>query len=160
MDQQKPNKIVELRPNGTKRVATVPVGETRCQRQFKDQCNVNKIIEKFKRTGSVTHVRNAHDGVYMDLTELPSLQEAQEVIIAATKAFEAVPASIRQRFGHDPQQFINFLEDPNNNEEAIKLGLKVPKSTPKPDPVLTELQTLNKTLTTQNKVKKVTSNKV
>jgi len=141
------NKIISKRPNGTTRVVTVPMGETRTQRQFKDQCDVNKIIAKFKKTGSITHIRNAEQGVYADLTNLPDLQEAQAVVIAAQTAFEAVPSDIRQRFGHDPQQFIQFLADPKNSEEAIKLGLKKsPPPPPKPDPILNELQTLNKNL--------------
>ena len=52
MDKLKPNKEIVIRENGTKRVVTVPIGESRTQQQFKDQCNVNKIIAKFKATGS------------------------------------------------------------------------------------------------------------
>jgi len=147
------NKTVTKRPNGTTRVTTDPVGPTKTQRQFKDQCNVNNIIAKYKKTGSITHVRNAQNGVYADLTNLPSLEEAHAVVNAAKEAFEAIPSSIRQRFGHDPQQFIQFLADPSNNEEAIKLGLKVKKELPKPDPILTELQTLNKNLKPKKTIK-------
>lgn len=145
------NKIITRRPNGTKRVVTVPEGLTRTQQQFKDQCDVNNIIAKFKKTGSITHVRNAQTGVYADLTNLPDLQEAHQIVNSANAAFEAIPASIRQRFGHDPQQFINFLADPSNDDEAIKLGLKTLKTPPPQDPILTELKTLNTTLNTTPK---------
>lgn len=139
-------KHIELRPDGRKRVATVFFGETKTQQQYKDQCNVNKIIAKFKRTGSVTHVRNAAEGVYADLADLPSLMEAEQVVITARNAFAEVPAEIRKRFGHDPQEFVKFLSDPKNDAEAISLGLKIKKEEPKPDPVVQELQTLGKTL--------------
>jgi len=147
------NKIIEKRANGTKRVATYPVGPSRAQQQFKDDCNVNNIIAKFKATGSVTHVRNTQEGVYTDLVNLPNLMEAQQVVIAASKAFEAVPSAIRQRFNHDPQLFIDFLSDEKNNEEAVKLGLKTRQQIPKPDPVVSELQALNKNLTQKLKDK-------
>lgn len=147
------NKIITKRPNGTTRVQTIPVGASRTQKQFKDQCNVNNIIAKFKKHGTITHVRNAQNGVYADLSELPSLQEAHSTINAAVAAFEAVPAEIRKRFAHDPQNFIDFLADSSNDEEAIKLGLKIkPKTTP-PDPILSELQNLNKNLNKNQKTK-------
>lgn len=155
MDIIKGNKVITKRADGSKRVTTVNNLPTRTQQQYKDQVNVNNIISKFKKTGSITHVRNAQEGVYMDLTELPSLQEAHEVVIAASKAFEAVPSKIRQRFGHDPQQMLDFLKDKNNDEEAIKLGLKVRQAPPTPDPVLTELQSLNKNI--QSNLKKTKS---
>ena len=150
------NKNYEIRPNGTKRVVTFYEGKTRTQQQFAEQCDVNNIIAKYRKTGSITHVRNAQAGVYADLTELPSLEEAQKVMIVAREAFEQVPAKIRNRFGHDPQQFIEFLSNPENNEEAIKLGLKIKKAEPKPDPILTELQTLNKNISTSKTKTKTT----
>ena len=142
-------KKITTRPNGRKRVQTVPVGKTRTQIQFQEQCNVNNIIAKYKKTGSVTHVRNAQEGVYADLSELPSLQEAYSVINQAQNAFQEVPAQVRQRFGHDPQAFIDFLSDQKNDEEAIKLGLKTKKPEPQPDPILNEIKTLNKNLSSK-----------
>ena len=97
----------------------------------------------------MTHVRNAQEGVYADLSELPSLQEAYSVINQAQNAFQEVPAQVRQRFGHDPQAFIDFLSDPKNDEEAIKLGLKTKKPEPQPDPILNEIKTLNKNLSSK-----------
>lgn len=127
----KGNKIIIRRPDGSKRVVTDPVGETKTQIQFQKQCNVNEIIAKFKKTGSVTHIRNREAGVYADLTELPSLQEAHAIVRVAHEAFEAVPSHIRAKFNNDPQQFIDFLRDPKNDQEAISLGLKnKPKETP------------------------------
>lgn len=146
-------KIITKRANGTKRVVSVPHGPTRTQRQYKDQCNVNNIIAKFKKTGSVTHVRNAQEGVYADLADLPDLMEAQKIVIAATSAFENVPAHIRKRFSNDPNEFINFLQDPANSEEAIKLGLVAKKPEPKVDPVVEEIKTLGKTLASSLKMK-------
>jgi len=136
----KPQKIVTVRPNGTRRVQTVHTGKSRTQQQFKDDCNVNKILAKFKATGSITHIQNTQAGVYADLTQMPSYQESLNTVVAAQRAFEEVPAKIRQRFSNDPQEFINFLADEKNNEEAIKLGLKV---RPKPAPENPILNTLN-----------------
>lgn len=134
----KGNKLIIRRPDGSKRVVTDPVGETKTQIQFQKDCNVNNIIAKFKKTGSVTHVRNKAQGVYADLTELPSLQEAHAVVHAAEEAFSAVPSQIRARFGNNASAFIDFLKDSANDEEAIKLGLKM---RPKPSESMPNEQT-------------------
>jgi len=44
-------------------------------------------------------------------------------IIAAQRAFEALPAKIRDRFANSPERFLAFLADPDNLDEAVKLGL-------------------------------------
>jgi len=149
-----PEKIITRRPNGTKRVQTKIPGPSRTQKQFKDECNVNNIIKKYKATGTITHVRNRQEGVYADLTTLPDFQQAMDVIVKASNAFQEVPAEIRSRFNNDPQQFIDYLNDPKNIEESYKLGLREkPKVIPE-DPTLTELKKLNQNLTPKPKAKK------
>lgn len=137
-----PKKIITVRANGTKKVQTVIEGETRTQQQFQDQTDINKIMEQYVKTGTITHIRNATEGVYADLSNLPSYEEAMRTIIKAEQAFKDIPAPIRQRFGNDPQQLMNFLSNPENENEAVKLGLMVRKPQPKPDPVLEQLQTI------------------
>jgi len=143
-------KIIERRPNGTKRVATAPSEEpSLTQQQFAKDCDVNLIIAKYKKTGSVTHIRNGSQGVYADLADMPSYQEALQHIINAQQAFGDLPAQTRARFANDPQQLIDFLKDPQNVEESIKLGLRV-KPEVKKDPVLETLQSIDTNLKSQN----------
>ena len=44
-------------------------------------------------------------------------------IVAAQEAFNGLPAAVRKRFGNDPGQMLDFLDDPQNASEAVKLGL-------------------------------------
>jgi len=118
-------KKIELRPNGSRRVQTINTEPTRTQRQFQDQVNVNNIIKKYKKTGSITHIRNAQQGIYADLTQIPDYAEALMQIQHAQQAFEAIPAHIRLKFNNDPSRLIDYLKDPSNKEEAIKHGLLV-----------------------------------
>ena len=138
----RPEIIVSRRANGTKRVVTINAHDSRAQQQFKKDCDVNLIIAKFKKTGTVTHVRNAAAGVYADMTDAPSYQEALQTVINAERAFEEVPAKIRERFNHDPALMMEFLSQKENDEEAIKLGLKIKPQPPAPDPMLTTLNTI------------------
>jgi len=119
----KTQKVIQVRPNGTKRVATMPIGNSKTQIQFQKQCDVNNIIAKYKKTGSITHVRNVQEGVYADLSKLPDYQEALNTVIQANVTFEAMPAHIRNRFQNSPQKLLEFLGDNQNKDEAIKLGL-------------------------------------
>lgn len=128
-------------------VETINEQESMTQQQYKDDCDVNLIIKKYIETGSVTHVRNAAEGVYADLTDLPSFEEAMKTVAEASAAFETVPAHIRLRFNNDPGQFISFLDNPENDEEAIKLNLKVRRQAPPPDPILTTLNQISQNTT-------------
>lgn len=146
-----PEKVITKRPDGSIRVTTVHLGESLTDQQYKDECDVNNIIKKYLQTGSVTHVRNAQQGVYADLTELPSYHEAMGVVAKANEAFQEIPAAIRNRFNHNPQELIDFLADKKNNDEAIKLGLKTPPKPVTTDPVLETLKEIK--LNTQPKQK-------
>jgi hypothetical protein len=47
----------------------------------------------------------------------------------ANDAFMTLPAELRYKFNNDPQNFISYLQDPKNDEEAIKYGFKVKRQT-------------------------------
>lgn len=146
-----PQKVITKRPDGSTRVVTVHSGKSLTDQQYKDECDVNNIIKKYLQTGSVTHVRNAKEGVYADLTNLPSYHEAMGVVAKANEAFAEIPAAIRNRFNHNPQKLIDFLADPKNKDEAIKLGLKMPPKPAITDPVLETLKEIKQN--TQPKTK-------
>jgi len=125
-------KIITIRPNGTKKVSSKNNHPTRTQKQHRDDVDVNNIMAKYKRTGQITHLRNAQQGAYVDLTKLPhSYQQSLDIIKKAEDTFMSMPSEVRTRFDNNPQQLINFLKDKKNNEEAIKLGLiEAPKQGP------------------------------
>ena len=61
-----------------------------------------------------------------DFTGVQDYRSAMEAVRAANNAFMDLPANIRSRFNNDPQQYIEFFNDPKNKDEATKLGLLVP----------------------------------
>lgn len=131
-------KEITLRENGSKRVRTINEEPTLAQQQFKDQCDVNQIMKKYLKTGTITHINNTRQGVYADLSQVPlDYQEALNTVIRAKDAFQEVPSHIRLRFQNDPGQMLRFLADPANQEEAIKLGLMVRKPKTQETPIET-----------------------
>lgn len=103
------------------------------KQSFKAECDINNIIKSFSATGMVTHIsQKAQSGQYVDLPDSVDLQEAIATVELATNAFMSLPAKIRDRFGNDPEHFLAFLHDPNNQAEARDLGLLNPLPPPPP----------------------------
>lgn len=95
--------------------------ETRTKQSFKDECDINNIMAKYQRTGLVEAV-NQRQPQYGDVSAI-DFRTAMETVANAQEMFEAMPSSTRKRFGNSPASFLEFVQDPGNRAEAIKLGL-------------------------------------
>lgn len=107
------------------RVALDTGSESRTKGSFKAECDVNNILERYQRTGVITHVRNS-PGAFGDFSRVGDYQSALNQVLKAQDAFMTLPAEVRDRFKNDPGRFIEFVEDPKNGQELVKLGLAVP----------------------------------
>lgn len=92
-----------------------------------NEVDINQIMDRYLKTGELPSPRPAQ---YGDATEIPDFETAMQIVIAGQNAFEALPAKLRERFGNDPAQFLAFIDDPANYDEAVKLGLVQAKETP------------------------------
>lgn len=102
--------------------------ETRAKQSFKDECDINNIMAKYRRTGLIEAV-NRNQPRYADVTGL-EFRTAMEMVAEAQQLFEDMPSSVRKRFGNDPAAFLDFVNDPENRAEAVRLGLvKEPPNT-------------------------------
>lgn len=108
------------------------------QQSFKDDVDINVMLEKFKVTGVMP------SGVVMptygDFSGVSDYRSAVEAITKANNAFMDMPANVRNRFDNDPQKFLEFCANPENRAEAERLGLvpKVPEPVP-PEPMLVKV---------------------
>lgn len=100
-----------------------PTG-TRVKQSFADDCDINKILAKYKTTGVIDHVTN--NGQYVDCPTGLDFHDAQNLIIAAQQTFDELPAHVRKEFGNNPAQFLSFVENPENVERMRELGLTDP----------------------------------
>ena len=94
---------------------------TLAQQHYKDECDINNILRQFNVTGLLPE--NALSPRYGDFTGISDYQTALNQVIAAEDEFMRLPADLRARFGNDPAQLIEFMENSENKDEAIKLGL-------------------------------------
>lgn len=104
--------------------------ENRTQQQFKDECDVNYILKRFRRTGTLPQT-NANPAVFADVT-VNDFQDAMNLVTSAQQEFDLLDSSTRARFGNSPAALLEFLQNPDNFSEAQDLGLVEPQPTPGP----------------------------
>lgn len=108
-----------------KRVQHPTGGEKLTQQHFAAEANINTIMERHLRTGGPLLGPGKQSGRQPIFTELTG-QTYHEMLCKIQEVqgtFAALPAKIRKRFANNPHQLIRFLEDSNNLNEAISLGL-------------------------------------
>lgn len=116
------NKTLIRSAYGEKQKVTLTTLDARVEQCHKDECDINKIIAKYDRTGVLTHVNN-FEARYEDLTGL-DYQTMLNTVANANSMFEGLPSEIRNQFANDPAKFISFMDDENNNEQMYEMGLK------------------------------------
>jgi len=101
---------------------------SRTKQAFKAECDINTIIARFLRTGQIDMAQRLEPR-YGDCTGI-EFQSAMLKVKEAQSLFSELPSAIRSRFRNEPAEFLTFIQDPNNRDEAIKLGLiEKPKAT-------------------------------
>lgn len=104
-------------------VFTMP---TMTQQHFKDECDINVIVDRYKVTGVLGDPLDTRTPVYGDFSSMPEFIDAQNIIARASEQFASLPSDVRKRFDNNPALMLEFLQDENNREEAVKLGLVNP----------------------------------
>lgn len=91
------------------------------QQQFRDECDINVILERFNVTGRLPVVPLAPE--FGDFTGVSDYQSALHAVMAAEESFDQLPARVRERFANDPAAFVDFCLDESNRDEMRQLGL-------------------------------------
>ncbi len=111
---------------------------SRTKQAFKEDCDINRIMRKYKKTGVIDHLAPSRPS-YGDFESSADYQLACNQVIAAEDAFAELPSHIRDRMDNDPGKLLDFINDPSNAAEAFELGLTSvspapPPAEPGPDP--------------------------
>lgn len=106
----------------------------RTKQSFKDETDVNNIIRKHTRMGTLSHLEQ-WGGQYGDLAGF-DFQTAQNQIAHANSMFEQLPAAARNKFANNPEKFFEFVNDPENKDDLAKKlpELAAPRDKPLPTP--------------------------
>lgn len=97
----------------------------RTKQQFKDECDIKNIMKKFETTGQLPDMIR-EDPKFGDFSSSTTYQEALNIIMHGETQFENLDAHVRKRFDNDPKKFLEFMNDQDNLEEIVDMGLAVP----------------------------------
>ncbi len=100
-------------------LASDPVyDDGRTKQCHKDECDISKIMDRFNRTGTISHV-NQNQGRYVDFSGF-DFQEHQNKLNEGEAIFDSLPAEVRREFRQDPTKFFNFVNDPVNKDDLLE----------------------------------------
>lgn len=97
---------------------------SRAQQHMKDETDINTLVKIYARTGVVPGADLPATEFAFD--EVFDFQSAMNAVVAAERSFARLPSNIRARFSNDPAQFLSFVDNMENRDEAIRLGLVAP----------------------------------
>lgn len=120
----------------------------------KDETDINYIVNKYAdgQKGITTlDLGDSSQYAYLqfgDATLPGDYSTALELVSGVREEFYSLPAYVRAKFGHDPMNFINQLNDPATLEYLQQEGLYVSKYTPdEPQQSVSNKQTQEKSNT-------------
>jgi len=96
------------------------------QQQFKEEADINTIVDRFMKSGVLPTPASMPQ--YVDYEGVFDFQSAMNAVRQADENFMRMDAKVRARFNNSPQEFLEFFANPENTEEAIRLGLAVPSA--------------------------------
>lgn len=142
----KPNRMTSFRSREQRRVqeffqlvdhktGVITTPESMTKQSFVPECDINNILRSYRATGQINHIRaNAAQGVYEDLPDPIDYQTSLNILMEARDSFDSLPSAVRRRFGNDPREFLAFITNPANQDEAIAMGLATDTRPPPPPP--------------------------
>lgn len=98
------------RADGYESPGVVFKGPGRTKQSFKAACDVNNIVEKFQKTGLITHLA-AGVPRYADISAMPDYRSALDLMKQAESYFMSLPAAVRELFGNDVAAFVDKIDD-------------------------------------------------
>ncbi len=118
--------------------------EKGAKQSFKEECDINTILDRHRQGAMVTHV-NANQGRFADVSRFTDYREVLERVERAREYFLGLSSEVRNRFQNDPAYFLDFVADPANTNELVELGLGPaveapvePVAPPEEEPVVEE----------------------
>lgn len=97
---------------------------SRTKQSDMEAVDLNVQLAKFRKTGVMGNLRS-DEPLAGDFSDIENIIDVQNRLIDLQEQFDALPAKLRSQFDHDPMQLIEWLQDENNREEAVRYGLIV-----------------------------------
>lgn len=105
---------------------TFPAQSPVTKQEFRDECDVNRIMARHLATGQMP-VMNQRAPQYLDVSGI-DFQQSMEFVAGAKTLFNELPSAIRNRFKNDPAEFLDFCSQEKNRPEMAEMGLLKPQA--------------------------------
>lgn len=115
------------------RVPTKSGGRSKTQQAEKVNCDINRIVKHYTKYGVVPEGVTVKAARYADVSQVPTFQEAQNMIRHAEEIFLSVPLEIRRACDHNPAKVMDFINDPANADVLKKFGMLKPEKVEEPN---------------------------
>jgi phage internal scaffolding protein len=102
------------------------VKKSRASQSFRDECNINKILNRFSKVCGGDYLQKMHGyagGTFGDFSGVTDYRSALEQVQRAKEVFLRIPAKVRAVFNNDPAYFLDFCQDPKNLDKLREMGL-------------------------------------
>jgi len=98
---------------------------SKTKQSFAIEADINNIMARAKKTGFLVDPLKplTRKALFGDFSDLPDFSTMQDRLAKINNEFSHLPADVRLKFENDPSNLIEFLADPANKQDAIKLGL-------------------------------------
>lgn len=90
-------------------------------------------MKRWEKTGVLHHV-NEYNPQYGDFSNVQTYLEAATQVKQAEQEFANLPSRIRNRFNNNPVELLEFMQNEENFEEAVELGLVRVPDEPEEEP--------------------------
>ncbi len=112
--------------------------ESECRtKQALTSTNINDIVRRHLDNSDLVPIATRMP-IYGDFSEVGDFQQALDQVANCRSDFMALPAEVRDMVGHTEQGFIDWVQDPANHDEGVRLGLFTPEAMPA-EPVVVKI---------------------
>lgn len=94
---------------------------SRTKSEFKNEVNINTIVRRAQVSGVMPS--GNRQPLYGDFSNSEDYTQAQIRIAQANEEFLRLPSDIREKFANNVSNLLEFIQDPENHEQAVELGL-------------------------------------
>jgi phage internal scaffolding protein len=93
----------------------------RAKQEFKKDADLNVIMRRITKQNSLEGIE-MHQGEYGFASPV-TLHEAMNVVARAQSMFADLPGELRAHFKNEPENFLEFVQNPDNADQAQELGI-------------------------------------
>ena len=96
---------------------------SRTKQNHKYESDIHNQLLKFATREQLQLHEMASKPIYGDFSQMPDFNEAQNLVARTKEYFDGLPSHMRAQFNNDSAQFVSFVGNPANADQAVKMGI-------------------------------------